>query len=79
MPPHRNSIPGTSRPHRVKGVPIQAWTGSYGSSRLRLTGFADNRHMHVAGLSFLRYGSLYPQGDILLEAESTPAIVLLEG
>jgi hypothetical protein len=34
-------------------IPVQAWTGPYGSKRLRLPQFLDNRHIKMARLSAL--------------------------
>jgi hypothetical protein len=48
-------------------VPVQVWTGSEGSRRLRspeAPKFQDNRHMKVVRLSALRTGRLYRQGNI---------------
>ena len=45
-----------------KGIPVQAWTGSEGSRRLKLQKFQDSRHM--TRLSALRTGCLYPPGSI---------------
>ena len=44
----------------VKTIPLQAWGGSYGARRLRLSEFLDNRHMKVARLPALGTGRLYP-------------------
>jgi len=49
---------------KSKAIPIQAWTGPEGSSRLRLPEFQDNQHMKVVSLSALRTGRLYPPGNI---------------
>jgi hypothetical protein len=62
---------------KSKANPIQAWTGPYGSRKLKLTGLIENRHMNVASLSRLRTGRLYhpreiPGHSFLLETESTP-------
>jgi len=61
---------GFSAPY--KALPLQAWTGSKGSRRLRLTDFKDNRHMKVVRLSALRNGRLYSRKyswySFLLEA-----------
>ena len=46
-----------------KVIPVEAWTGSYVSERLRLSKFQDNRHMKVARLSAVRTGRLYLPGD----------------
>jgi hypothetical protein len=58
-----------------KGFPLQAWSGSWGSRRLRLLDLLDFRHMKVVRSSPLRIGRLYPQEFSwysFLEAESTP-------
>ena len=47
-----------------KAIPLQAWTGPEGSSRLRLPRFRDNRHTKVVRLSALRTGRLYSSGNI---------------
>jgi hypothetical protein len=44
-----------------KTIPIQAWTGPYGSRGLRLPEFLDSRHIKVARLSVLCTGRLYLQ------------------
>ena len=49
-----------------KAVPLQSWTGSEGSSRLRLPEFLDSRHMKVVRLSALHTGRIYPQGIFLV-------------
>jgi hypothetical protein len=46
-----------------KAVPLQAWTGPEGSSRLRPPDFIYNRHMKVV-TSAVRTGRLYPSGNI---------------
>jgi hypothetical protein len=33
---------------QLKAIPLQDWTGPYGSRTLRLPEFPDNRHMMVA-------------------------------
>jgi hypothetical protein len=48
-----------------KAFPLQAWTGTWGSRRLRLE-FLDNRHMKVVRLLALRTGRLYPQEGFLV-------------
>ena len=50
----------------LKFIPLQAWTGPYGSRRLRFLEFLDNRHMKVARLSALRTGRLYLQRRVLV-------------
>jgi hypothetical protein len=45
-------------------IPVQAWTGPWGSRRLRLPKFLDSRHTKVVRLSALRTGCPYPPGDI---------------
>ena len=61
----------------VKGraVPLQAWTGPEGSSKLRLPDFVTTAQ-DGDRLSALRNGRLYPRKygwySFLLEAESTP-------
>jgi hypothetical protein len=47
-----------------KAVPLQAWAGPEGSTKLRLPDFKTNRHMTVVRLSALRAGRLYPPGNI---------------
>ena len=47
-----------------KAVPLQAWTGPWGSMRLRLPEFLESWYMKVVRLSGLRTGRLYPPGDI---------------
>ena len=44
-----------------KAIPIQARQALRIPEALRLPGFLDNRHMHVAKLSTLSTGRLYPQ------------------
>ena len=39
-----------------KAFPLQAWTGPWGSQRLRLQEFLHNRHMKVISLSAQRTG-----------------------
>jgi hypothetical protein len=51
-------------------IPLQAWTGPWGSSRLKFPEFLDNKHMKVVR-SALRTGRLYPWYSFLLEAELT--------
>jgi len=46
-----------------KSILLQAWTGPYGSRRLRLPEFQDNRHMNVSRLSDLRTGQCCSPGD----------------
>jgi hypothetical protein len=46
-----------------EGIPSLVWTGSLGSSRLRLPEFLDNWHMEEVGLSTLHDGPPSP-GDI---------------
>jgi hypothetical protein len=52
--------------YKVKGkfIPLQAWTGPYGSRSLRIPEFPDNRQKKVVSLSALCIGLLYPLGDI---------------
>jgi hypothetical protein len=52
--------------HKGKGkaFPLPAWRGPWGSRRLRLPEFLDNRHMKVVRLSALRIGRLYPQESV---------------
>jgi hypothetical protein len=47
-----------------KAIPLQVWTGRWGSRRLRLPRFLDNRHMEVIRLSALRTDGLYTTGNI---------------
>jgi hypothetical protein len=49
-----------------KAFPLQAWTGPWGSRRLRLPEFVDNQHMKVVRLSALRTGRLYHQKGFLV-------------
>ena len=60
------SIPLKSKTYSKKGkeIPLQAWTGSEGSRRLRLPDFKTIWHMKVVRLSALRTGRIYPQGNI---------------
>jgi hypothetical protein len=46
-----------------KVIPVEAWTGSYGSERLTIPEFQDYRYMKVAKLSAVRTVRLYPPGD----------------
>ena len=48
----------------MKAIPLQAWAGPYGSWRLRLSEFLENRHMKLVRLSALGTGRLYLQEDI---------------
>jgi hypothetical protein len=41
-----------------KATPVQAWTGPWGSRRLRFPEFVDNRHIKVVRLAALRTGCL---------------------
>ena len=43
---------------RGKAIPVQPWTSSLGSRKLRLPGYLDNWHMNVARLSALCTGHL---------------------
>jgi hypothetical protein len=43
-----------------KAFPLQAWTGPWGSRRLRLPEFLENQHLKVVRLSALRTGRFYP-------------------
>ena len=47
-----------------KALPLQAWTGPWGSRMLRLPEYLDSRHMKVTRLSALCTGRFYPQGRI---------------
>jgi hypothetical protein len=49
-----------------KAIPLQALTGRWGSWRLRLLEFLDNRHLKVVRLSTLSTGRLYPQERFLV-------------
>jgi hypothetical protein len=52
---------------KLKSIPLQAWTGPLGSSRLRLPEFLDNWQMKVVRFSALCTGCLYyPQERYLL-------------
>jgi hypothetical protein len=51
---------------RVKAIPLQALTGPWGSSSLRLPEFVDNRQKKVVRLSALLTGRLYPQERLLI-------------
>jgi hypothetical protein len=65
---------GTSRMRRLKlverilhllsAISLQAWTGPWGSRRLRHSEFLDNRHMKVVKLSVLRTDRFYLPADI---------------
>jgi hypothetical protein len=59
-------LPELSRftPFEYQAISLQAWTGRYGSRKLRLPKFVDNRHIKVARLSALRTGGLYTTGNI---------------
>jgi hypothetical protein len=64
-----------TRGKKVKGFPLQAWCGSWGSRRLRLLDRLDFRHDKVVRSSPLRTGRLHPQEFSrysYLESESTP-------
>jgi len=43
---------------------MQAWIDPYGSMRLRLPEYLENRYVKVVRLSALYTGRLYPPGDI---------------
>jgi hypothetical protein len=60
----RNLVFMCSRLTTSSAIPLQAWTGPWGSRRLRLPKFLDNRHMKVVRLSAL--GILYPQEIFLV-------------
>ena len=47
-----------------KAIPLQPWTDSEGSRRLRLPDFGDYQRMKLVRLSALRTGRLYPPGNI---------------
>jgi len=47
-----------------KTIPLQAWTGPKGSTRLRPSIFQDSRHMMAVSLSALSTGRLYSPGNI---------------
>jgi hypothetical protein len=49
-----------------KAIPIQAWTGLWGSRRLTLPEVLDSRHMQVVRLLALRTGRLYPKETSLV-------------
>jgi hypothetical protein len=48
----------------VKAIPLQVWTGPYGSRSFRFPELLDNWYMKVERLSALRIDHLYPEGDI---------------
>jgi hypothetical protein len=52
--------------HKKKLSHYRPWAGPWGSRRLRLPGFLDNRHLKVLRLSALRTGRLYPQEGFLV-------------
>jgi len=63
-------------------IPLQAWTGPLGSSKLRFPELLDNRHMKVARLSALNTGRLYTPRryqwySFLLETGPTPEAMTL--
>jgi len=60
----------SEKTHCCKSIPVQTWTGPWGSSRLRLSEFLYNRHMKVAELSAPHNGRLYWY-SLVLKAEST--------
>jgi len=47
--------------YKSVAIPIQSWTGPYGSRRLRLPEFLDSWLMKVVRLSALPTGLFYPQ------------------
>ena len=49
-----------------KAISVQFWNGPEGSSKLRLPGFPDSRHLKTARLPALRTGHLYHQGILLV-------------
>jgi hypothetical protein len=63
---------------KCKAITLQAWTGSEGSTSLRLPELIDNRHMKVARLLAISTGRLYLQNipmlwySFLSQTESTP-------
>jgi hypothetical protein len=59
----------TLHTHAAKGkrVPLQAWTGPWGSRRFRIPEFLDNQNMEVVMLSALCTCRLYPPGASLSE------------
>jgi len=48
-----------------KAIPLQACTGAWGSSRLKVAEFIDNRHMKVVRNVSLKYRPALPPEDIL--------------
>jgi hypothetical protein len=49
-----------------KAFPLKAWTGPFGSRRLRLLEILYNRHLKVVRLSALRNSCLNPQEGFLV-------------
>jgi len=52
--------------YKDKAIPLQAWKGPKGSTRLRLPDFKTIRHMTVLRLSAIRTDFLYPQEIFLV-------------
>jgi len=53
----------TNHDKNDKAIPLHAWAGSWGSKRLRLSEFLENRHMNMEWLSATHTGLLYAPGD----------------
>ena len=49
-----------------KAIAKGVWTDPYGSRRMKLPEFLDNRHMNVARLSALPNGTFVPQEILLM-------------
>jgi hypothetical protein len=61
-----NGFLGLCNKKNIINYPITGLTGPWGSRRLRLPEFLDNRHLKVVRLTALCTGLLYPQEGFLV-------------